>query len=155
MFTMQTRRQFLTTLSSASAASLVRAPPVLAAEGALETTTIRLHKPQPSICTAPVLVADDLLRAEGSTDVRYVSLPLTASRPDAVARGEIDFTMNFATTLATAIDRGVAITCWPGCMSVVSNYSGMKASVAFRSQGQDRRDNRAEEPCSSSRGVAV
>ena len=114
MFTMQTGRQFLTTLSSAGAASLVRAPPVLAAEGALETTTIRLHKPQPSICTAPVLVADDLLRAEGFTDIRYVSLPLTASRPDAVARGEIDFTMNFATALATAIDRGVAITVLAG-----------------------------------------
>jgi len=128
---MQTRRRLLTTFSLASAASLVRAPPVLAAEEALETTTVRLHKPQPSICTAPVLVADDLLRAEGFTDVRYVSLPLTANRPDAVARGEIDFTMNFATTLATAIDRGVAITCWPGCMSVVSNYSGMKASVAL------------------------
>src|SRR5215470_7054243 len=106
---LQTRRRFLTTLSLASATGLLSWPPASAAEGTLETTTVRLHKPQPSICTAPILVADDLLRAEGFTDVRYVSLPLTANRPDAVARGEIDFTMNFATALATAIDRGGAI----------------------------------------------
>jgi hypothetical protein len=40
----QNRRQFLTTLSLAGAASLVRAPPSPAAEGSLETTTVRLAK---------------------------------------------------------------------------------------------------------------
>jgi len=40
----QNRRQFLTTLSLASATALVRGPPALAAEGSLETTTIRLAK---------------------------------------------------------------------------------------------------------------
>jgi len=68
-----------------------------------------------------------MLRAEGFTDVRYVSLPLTTSRPDAVARGEIDFTMNFATALATAIDRGVAITVLAGvhvgCFELFGNES--------------------------------
>ena len=38
----QTRRQFLTTLSLTGAASLVRAPRSAAAEGSLETTTVRL-----------------------------------------------------------------------------------------------------------------
>ena len=39
----QTRRRFLTTLSAAGAAGLVRAPHLpLAAEGAIETTTVRI-----------------------------------------------------------------------------------------------------------------
>ena len=37
-----TRRRFLTTLSLAGAAGLVRAPRVRAAEGVLETTAVRL-----------------------------------------------------------------------------------------------------------------
>ena len=67
----QTRRRFLTTLSLAGAAGLVRAPPALAAEGALETTTVRLAKIA-GICLAPQYVAEELLRAEGFTDIRYV-----------------------------------------------------------------------------------
>jgi hypothetical protein len=60
------RRRFLTTLSAAGAAGLVRAPPSLAAEGALETTTVRFAK-IPAICLAPQYVSDELLRAEGIT----------------------------------------------------------------------------------------
>ena len=52
MPTMQTRRRFLTTLSLAGAAGLVRAPGVRAAEGLLETTTVRLAR-DPGICLAP------------------------------------------------------------------------------------------------------
>ena len=59
----QNRRQFLTTLSLAGAASMVRAPPSPAAEGDLETTTVRFSKPD-SICIAPEYVADELLRAD-------------------------------------------------------------------------------------------
>ena len=50
---MQSRRRFLTTLSLAGAAGLTRAPRALAAEGALETTTVRLPK-IPAICFAPL-----------------------------------------------------------------------------------------------------
>ena len=48
----QTRRRFLTTLSLAGAAGFVRAPPALAAEGALETTSVRISKTL-RICVAP------------------------------------------------------------------------------------------------------
>src|SRR5215470_5710084 len=138
---LQTRRRFLTTLSLASATGLLSWPPASAAEGTLETTTVRLHKPQPSICTAPVLVADDMLRAEGFTDVRYVSLPLTTSRPEAVARGEIDFTMNFATA-ACHRDRPRhrdhrAGRCACRLFRIVRQR---KHPQHCRSQGQDRRD---------------
>ena len=66
-----TRRRFLTTLSFAGAAGFVGAPRALAAEGTLETTTVRIVK-EPGICIAPQYVAERLLRAEGFTDVRYV-----------------------------------------------------------------------------------
>ena len=67
----QTRRCFLTTLSLAGAASLVHIPPALPAEKPLETTTVRIVK-SPAICIAPQYVAEELLRAEGFTDIRYV-----------------------------------------------------------------------------------
>jgi hypothetical protein len=41
---LQTRRHFLTALSLAGAASLARAPPLLAAQGAPETSSVRLVK---------------------------------------------------------------------------------------------------------------
>jgi NitT/TauT family transport system substrate-binding protein len=103
----QTRRRLLTTLSMAGAAGLVRAPRALAAEGALETTSVRLSNGR-GICVSPQWIAEELLRAEGFTDIRYVEIPAGAV-PVATGRGEIDFTMNYATTLAAAIDRGEAI----------------------------------------------
>ena len=103
----QTRRRLLTTLSMAGAAGLVRAPRALAAEGALETTSVRLSNGR-GICVSPQWIAEKLLRAEGFTDIRYVEIPAGAV-PVAIGRGEIDFTMNYATTLAAAIDRGEAI----------------------------------------------
>jgi len=107
MSIMPTRRRFLTTLSLAGAAGLVHPPRGLAEEGALETTTVRLPKIS-SICVAPQYVADELLRAEGFTDIRYVATG--ANAPEAIARGEIDFGSNFAPVLVTGLDRGFPIT---------------------------------------------
>jgi len=107
MSIMPTRRRFLTTLSLAGAAGLVHPLRGLAEEGALETTTVRLPKIF-SICVAPQYVADELLRAEGFTDIRYVATGTNA--PEAIARGEIDFGSNFAPVLVTGLDRGFPIT---------------------------------------------
>ena len=49
---MGTRRRFLTTLSAAGAAGLLRAPLSAAAETPLETTAVRLMR-IPAICHAP------------------------------------------------------------------------------------------------------
>ena len=109
---MHTRRQFLTTLSLAGAAGFVRGPPSQAAEGALETTTVRLMR-HPVICIAPQYVAEELLRAEGFTDIRYIE----ASQPgtsEAVARDEIDFDLATPWALATGIDAGQQITLLAG-----------------------------------------
>jgi NitT/TauT family transport system substrate-binding protein len=105
----QSRRQFLTTLSLAAAARLVSAPPALAAEGPLETTLIRLVK-SPVICIAPEYVAEELLRAEGFTDIRYIELAVGQPYFDAMARGEADLSSTFALNWVNAIDAGAPVT---------------------------------------------
>jgi NitT/TauT family transport system substrate-binding protein len=109
MHIMPSRRDFLTTLSVAAAAGILGARPSLADEGPPETTTLRLAR-YPNICVAPLDIAEDLLRAEGFTDIRYVpDTPI-----DAVARGEIDFDLETAAWLAFNLDAGAPITALAG-----------------------------------------
>jgi hypothetical protein len=65
MHIMQSRRDFLATLSAAGAAGVLGTRLSLADEGPPETTTLRLPF-NSNICNAPAYVADDLLRAEDS-----------------------------------------------------------------------------------------
>jgi NitT/TauT family transport system substrate-binding protein len=119
---MQSRRRFMTSLSLAGAAGLVRTSSSLAAEAPLETTTVRLAK-LPGICVAPQYVAEELLRAEGFTDVRYVELEAVVA--ERIARGEIDFSLNFAGPLVLAMDSGGPITVLAGvhvgCFELFAN----------------------------------
>jgi NitT/TauT family transport system substrate-binding protein len=119
---MQSRRDFLITVSAASAASLLGAQSTLAGEGAPETTAVRLGY-WPNICTAPGDIAENLLRAEGFTDVLYVpNLPV-----DAVARGEIDFNFETAAWVVSQVDAGEPITALagvhPGCYELFAHES--------------------------------
>ena len=109
---MQNRRRFLTALSLAGAVGLLRAPPALTAEGALETTSVRLVN-DGSICIAPEYAAEDLLRAEGFTDIRYLRVPQSAFEAT-MARGEADFSTDYAAKHLFAIDRGIPITVLAG-----------------------------------------
>ena len=109
MQTTQSRRSFLATLSSAGAAGFIGAPDVLAAEAPPETTTVRIAKIA-GICIAPQYVADELLRMEGFTDIRYVETNAGIPAALSLARGEVDFTANFAPTLIIPIDAGEPIT---------------------------------------------
>jgi len=115
MSMMQTRRRFWTTLSLMSAAGLFGAPRLLAAEAALETTTVRVVR-VPGICVAPQYVADELLRAEGFTDVRYVEAWQTGEFSEQVGHGEADFTLEFAAKVVQAIDLGGALSVLGGVM---------------------------------------
>jgi NitT/TauT family transport system substrate-binding protein len=109
----QTRRRFLATFSLAGAAALARVPPALAAEERLETTALRLlHKP--SICGAPQYVAEELLRAEGFTDIRYTKIASSAEVNDAIVHGRADFDAHFAPQWVSAIDGGGAISVLAG-----------------------------------------
>jgi NitT/TauT family transport system substrate-binding protein len=126
MHAIQSRRDFLAGLSAAGAtagaASIVGARTSLAGEGPPETTTVRLGY-WPNICVAPGDIAEDLLRAEGFTDVRYVP-----NRPlDAVARGEIDFDFETAAWVVSQVDAGEPIMALagihPGCYELFAHES--------------------------------
>jgi NitT/TauT family transport system substrate-binding protein len=105
----QSRRDFLVGLSAAGAAGLLSGRSALADEGPPEVTTIRLGL-DPNICNAPDLVAEDLLRAEGFTDIRYV----TPKERSPVAAGELDFGFESAAFLAFHIDACDPITALAG-----------------------------------------
>ena len=113
MTTVQTRRRLLTTLAAASAAGLTHAPRVLAAEKGLETTTVRVAKIA-GICIAPQYVADELLRAEGFTDVHYVDVQAGMDLTQAIAHGELDFSLSFAAPVIIPMDAGAPITVLAG-----------------------------------------
>src|SRR5215471_17031773 len=103
MTMLQTRRRFLATVSGAGAAGLVRAPRIQAAEGPLETTAVRLPK-VPALCIAPQYAADEPLRAEGFTDIRYVEMAHSTLMYEAMGRGEVDVGLNLAISHVRAID---------------------------------------------------
>ena len=107
----QSRRDFLAGVSAGAAAAL-GARGSLAGEPPPEVTTIRLSR-SPAICAAPVLVADELLLAEGFTEVRRTpDLPL-----DAVARGEIDFEFDTTPWIVAELAAGEPITALTGLHS--------------------------------------
>jgi NitT/TauT family transport system substrate-binding protein len=110
---LQSRRDFLAGLSAAGAAGLLGARGSLAAEGRPEATTIRIGK-IPGLCIAPQYVANELLRAEGFTDVRYVESEAGIALLDKIARGEVDFTLMFAAPIVVALDAGHPITAVAG-----------------------------------------
>ena|SRR5690242_9132169 len=91
MSIVQTRRRFLT-LSMAGAAGFAHIPLALPAEGPLETTAVRIVK-SPAICIAPQYIAEELLQAEGFTDIRYVEMGSTDDYWDAMAAGKVDFSL--------------------------------------------------------------
>jgi NitT/TauT family transport system substrate-binding protein len=107
MYIMQSRRDFLTTLSAAGGVFGARA--ALADEPPPEVTTIRLAY-WPNICLAPGDIADDLLRAEGFTEIRRTP----PSHVNSVARGEIDFDFETAAWVVAQVDAGEPITALAG-----------------------------------------
>src|SRR6516165_8625855 len=106
------RRRFVATLSSTGALGFIGNHTLFAEEAPPETKTIRLIK-NAGICIAPQYVADELLRAEGFTDIQHVmrSGPVMA---EAIGRGEVDLSLHFVALLIPAIDAGGAITMLAG-----------------------------------------
>jgi NitT/TauT family transport system substrate-binding protein len=108
----KTRRQFLAGLSLAGAAALVGPQRAFAAEGALETTSVRLPKIL-GVCASPQYAAEELLRAEGFTDVRYVEME-AAGIADAIGRDKLDFGLQYSPLVIPAIDAGASLTVLAG-----------------------------------------
>ena len=69
--------------------------------------TVRLVNDR-SICIAPEYVAEELLRAEGFTDIRYDEAP-GSQQVDALLRGDLDFANFFPGGNIPQIDAGVPI----------------------------------------------
>jgi len=105
----QSRRHFLAKMAAAGVAGVVGTRNSRAEEGDLETTTVRLAK-LPAICWAPQYVAEELLHAEGFTEVRYVAVVPGDSTTKSIAAGEVDFSLNYAGNLIVPMDLGVPIT---------------------------------------------
>jgi NitT/TauT family transport system substrate-binding protein len=132
---MQSRRNFLASVSAASAAATFGSSAALADEGPPETTTIRIRfedapplvvngVSENALCTAPLYITDDLLRAEGFTDIRYVPVKSGSWLSQAFERGEIDFSTMFAPATVRRLDAGVPIAVLagvhPGCMELLA-----------------------------------
>jgi len=108
MATMQTRRRVLGGVVMAASAAVLPLRGAAALEPPPETTTLRLSK-HPVICFAPQYVAEQLLRAEGFTDVRYVDLPIPAVAHE-LGSGHIDFASDLSLHHIIGIDKGAPIT---------------------------------------------
>ena len=70
-----------------------------------ETRRIRIAK-TPSVCLAPQYVAEELLKAEGFTDVQYHDNLGGLPGARQMGAGEVDLQMNFAAPLVVALDAG-------------------------------------------------
>jgi NitT/TauT family transport system substrate-binding protein len=113
---LQSRRDFLLSTSLAGAAAILGTGTSFAAEGPPETTTIRLPF-NSNICNAPAYVVDDLLYAEGFTDVHHVRSGGGFTFAQMAGRGEIDLGMSFAGSVVFHLDAGVPIAALAGVHS--------------------------------------
>jgi NitT/TauT family transport system substrate-binding protein len=114
MQTLHNRRSFLASLSLAGAASLLGHGESLAQDAPPETTTVRIPTGT-LICNAPTYIADELLRAEGFTDIQHVPVtPDSATPPETMEHGDLDFAMVYMPPMVAAIEAGSPTTVLAG-----------------------------------------
>ena len=100
------RREFMGGVGLAAAAGLLTMPrPVSAAEPPPETTTLRTAHGN-TMCEAPQSFAEELLRADGFTDVRYV---VTQNVDQELAAGKVDMVLRYSAPLSVLLDNGVPV----------------------------------------------
>jgi NitT/TauT family transport system substrate-binding protein len=131
----QSRRSFVTNTAVVGAAGLGALGAVssggggksFAAEPPPETTTIRLVNWRGLVCTAPQWVAEELLRVEGFTDIRYIEHDNGAGFAAKIASNDADFTLVNPVELLPAMDAGVPITAVSGvhvgCVELFANQN--------------------------------
>jgi len=162
----QSRRHLLTNIAVAGAtgfaglgaAGFYGGRKSVAAEPPPEVTTIRFEK-DPVTCIAPQ-VFQELLRAEGFTDIRYVDLTedhirqADAANSDAITdmigRREVDFGRSFAPNLIMGMNAGAPVTVLSGlhlgCFEVfgkneirsLGDLKGRAVGANYNSQQADR-----------------
>ena len=111
MPTILSRRRFLGSTALAGIASMLPALGAPAAEPSLETTTIKLPR-APAICTMPQMIPQQLLQAEGFTDIRFIDE--TGNVTEQLARGDVDLMVNYASNFILGLDKGEASTLLAG-----------------------------------------
>jgi len=116
------RRAFLGgTAGIVAAAAMGVRPRAARAEPPPETTRIRLAR-VPSICRAPQYMTEELLRAEGFTDIQYLSWPDTTQAGKAAAAGAVDITMQYVGPSIMQVDTGGSLLflagIQPGCFEL-------------------------------------
>jgi NitT/TauT family transport system substrate-binding protein len=132
---MQSRRHFMASsgaagLGALGGANLGGREKSLAAELPPETTIFRTQN-DPILCPAPLYVAEELLRTEGFTDIRYVDFADEDTDADGhwttSGYSKIDFCTDFAADLITFIEAGDPITplvgLHAGCTELVAKES--------------------------------
>ena len=103
------RRDFVRGVGVSAAVSVLgSAGSAPAAEGAPETTKLTIAR-DPSICPAPMYIAEELLKTEGFVDVRYVLMASDQNIAQLVGSGRADVSMDTAQTLIIALDAGESI----------------------------------------------
>jgi NitT/TauT family transport system substrate-binding protein len=102
------RREFLSMAALAGAGSILGLQSnSLAAEPPPETTKIKLAQ-SPALCTAPQIVAEELLRSEGFTDIQYLKKG-SAEVYKAVSSGEAQLGMGVTLAFILELDAGAPI----------------------------------------------
>jgi NitT/TauT family transport system substrate-binding protein len=113
-------------LTLASGGLLGLRPERAAAEPPPEISRIRMIK-VPGICQAPQYVAEELLRAEGFSEVQYIPRESTVAVSPALAAGEIDLNIHFAAPLIIQVDKGDPVVMLAGahvgCFELIANDS--------------------------------
>jgi NitT/TauT family transport system substrate-binding protein len=110
------RRGFLLAAAATASAGAIWSARRLSAqalEAPPETATIRLAR-TPSLCIMPQYVVEELLAAEGITQVDYVVTDTGPLLREAIASGRIDFAVHFSGPLVLALDRGTKVTMLAG-----------------------------------------
>jgi NitT/TauT family transport system substrate-binding protein len=103
---MITRRTFIGGATAAAILGRLDAHHV-AAEPPPEVTRIRLPQ-QPSLCVAPQFVSEELLKAEGFAEVKFVKMDV-GDVAKALGSGDIDIGLHFAGPLLVSLDAGLPI----------------------------------------------
>jgi NitT/TauT family transport system substrate-binding protein len=113
------RRAFL---RSAGVLGLANTLPALGAEPPPETTRIRLTQTG-GICFAPIFVAEQLMRAEGFSDVQYVHTSGGGETTSMLAKGAIDITIRYVASNILDVDAGLPVVMLtgihPGCFELI------------------------------------
>ena len=122
---MSTRREFLRHAALAAAAgALGSIPDALAAEPPPETGRIRIPRVE-NVCWAPAYIAEDLLKAEGFSNVQLVRYPNPARAYTGMAAGEVDILMAFVAPTIQQIDAGNPLVVLggvhPGCLELFAS----------------------------------